>query len=67
MRNRSVPDFHLELLQLRKNWRLKKVGNSIIGDVSYRTGENYVTCDQMLLVQMARDFSNSLMGYFSWI
>lgn len=37
-RNRSTPDFHIELLRLRQNWRLKKVSNSIIGDLSYRTG-----------------------------
>lgn len=36
-RNRSTPDFHIELLRLRQNWRLKKVANSIIGDLSYRT------------------------------
>lgn len=35
--NRSVQDFHIELLRLRQNWRLKKVSNSIIGDLSYRT------------------------------
>lgn len=38
-RNRSTPDFHIELLRLRQNWRLKKVSNSIIGDLSYRTGK----------------------------
>ena len=38
-RNRSTPDFHIELLRLRQNWRLKKVSNSIIGDLSYRTGD----------------------------
>ena len=37
-RNRTTPDFHIELLRLRQNWRLKKVSNSIIGDLSYRTG-----------------------------
>lgn len=37
-RNRNTPDFHIELLRLRQNWRLKKVSNSIIGDLSYRTG-----------------------------
>lgn len=37
-RSRSTPDFHIELLRLRKNWRLKKVANTIIGDLSYRTG-----------------------------
>uniref|UniRef100_A0A1A9WJM0 Mediator of RNA polymerase II transcription subunit 17 n=1 Tax=Glossina brevipalpis TaxID=37001 RepID=A0A1A9WJM0_9MUSC len=38
-RTRNVADFHIELLRLRQNWRLKKVGNSnsIIGDLSYRT------------------------------
>ncbi|XP_049763475.1 mediator of RNA polymerase II transcription subunit 17 [Schistocerca nitens] len=42
VRNRNVPDFHIELLRLRQNWRLKKVSNSIIGDLSYRTaGSKY--------------------------
>ncbi|XP_036322678.1 mediator of RNA polymerase II transcription subunit 17 [Rhagoletis pomonella] len=36
-RNRNVTDFHIELLRLRQNWRLKKVSNAIIGDLSYRT------------------------------
>lgn len=40
-RTRSTPDFHIELLRLRQNWRLKKVSNSIIGDLSYRTGLYY--------------------------
>ena len=31
------PDFQIELLRLRQNWRLKKVSDSIIGDLSYRT------------------------------
>ena len=34
---RAPEDFHIELLRLRQNWRLKKVGNSILGDLSYRT------------------------------
>lgn len=42
LRNRSTPDFHIELLRLRQNWRLKKVSNTIIGDLSYRTaGSKY--------------------------
>ncbi|KAF5308306.1 hypothetical protein FQR65_LT06299 [Abscondita terminalis] len=42
LKNRSTPDFHIELLRLRQNWRLKKVSNSIIGDLSYRTaGSKY--------------------------
>jgi len=34
---RSQEDFHIELLRLRQNWRLKKVGNAILGDLSYKT------------------------------
>ncbi|KAK4300045.1 hypothetical protein Pmani_017759 [Petrolisthes manimaculis] len=30
-------DFHIELLRLRQNWRLKKVGSTILGDLSYRS------------------------------
>ncbi|XP_064484913.1 mediator of RNA polymerase II transcription subunit 17-like isoform X2 [Ornithodoros turicata] len=36
-RMRLVPDFHVELLHMRQNWRLKKVGNTILGDLSYRS------------------------------
>lgn len=36
-RNRQVTDFHLELLHMRQLWRLKKVGNTILGDLSYRS------------------------------
>ncbi|XP_022906270.1 mediator of RNA polymerase II transcription subunit 17 [Onthophagus taurus] len=40
VQNRS--NFHFDLLRLRQNWRLKKVSNSIIGDLSYRTaGSKY--------------------------
>jgi len=31
-------DFHHELLRLRQHWRLKKVGSTIIGDLSYKSG-----------------------------
>ena len=30
-------DFHSELLTMRQNWRLKKLGNTILGDLSYRS------------------------------
>lgn len=51
-RNRTTPDFHIELLRLRQNWRLKKVSNSIIGDLSYRTGTlkaGFKTCNHYSL------------------
>lgn len=35
--SRNESDFHSELLRLRRHWRLKKVGNTILGDLSYRT------------------------------
>lgn len=37
-RNQSTPDFNMELLRLRQNWRLKKVSTGIVGDLSYKTG-----------------------------
>ena len=30
-------NFHFELLKLRQHWRLKKVSNTILGDLSFRT------------------------------
>lgn len=35
--SRNMPDFHIDLLRLRQNWRLKKNANTIVGDLSYRT------------------------------
>ncbi|UYV63255.1 MED17 [Cordylochernes scorpioides] len=37
IRNRNINDFHIELLHMRQNWRLKRVGNTILGDLSYRS------------------------------
>ena len=40
--NRNNANFHFELLRLRQNWRLKKVSNTILGDLSFRTaGSQY--------------------------
>ncbi|KAG1652190.1 Mediator of RNA polymerase II transcription subunit 17 [Nymphon striatum] len=36
-RNQSTIDFHMELVQLRRNWHLKKAGSTILGDLSYKT------------------------------
>ncbi|CAG0914479.1 unnamed protein product, partial [Notodromas monacha] len=36
-RTRGIPNFHTELLRLRQHWRLKKTGNSIVGDLSYNS------------------------------
>lgn len=36
-RAKSNQDFHLELLRLRQNWILKKIGNAILGDLSYKS------------------------------
>jgi len=51
MRNRTTPDFHIELLRLRQNWRLKKVSTAIIGDLSYKTG-NIILYIQILLTSL---------------
>lgn len=40
---RNMPDFHIDLLRLRQNWRLKKVSNTIVGDLSYRTAGSKFT------------------------
>ncbi|XP_013784547.1 mediator of RNA polymerase II transcription subunit 17-like [Limulus polyphemus] len=36
-KNRSLSDFHLELLNMRQKWRLRKQGSLILGDLSYRS------------------------------
>jgi mediator of RNA polymerase II transcription subunit 17 len=49
-------DFHLELLKLRQNWRLKKVSNTILGDLSYRgSGSTYKQCSGVFEVTKADD------------
>lgn len=35
----SVKDFHSELMMLRRRWRLKRTGTSIMGDLTYRSGK----------------------------
>lgn len=55
VRNRTTPDFHIELLRLRQNWRLKKVSNSIIGDLSYRTAGSKYNQTGMFEVTKAED------------
>ncbi|XP_028968174.1 mediator of RNA polymerase II transcription subunit 17 [Galendromus occidentalis] len=37
MGRRVCPDFHSELLSMRQAWRLRKAGNSILGDISYKS------------------------------
>lgn len=53
--NRNIPDFHIELLRLRQNWRLKKVSNTIIGDLSYRTAGSKFTHSGTFEVTKAED------------
>lgn len=55
--NRS--DFHFELLRLRQNWRLKKVSNSIIGDLSYRTAGSKYSQTGMFEVTKAEEDEKS--------
>ncbi|XP_060062888.1 mediator of RNA polymerase II transcription subunit 17-like [Ylistrum balloti] len=42
MGSKPQGDFHIELLKLRQNWRLKKAGKLILGDLSYKSaGSRY--------------------------
>ncbi|XP_055685044.1 mediator of RNA polymerase II transcription subunit 17 [Lutzomyia longipalpis] len=56
--NRNTSDFHIELLRLRQNWRLKKVSNSIIGDLSYRTAGSKFMHSGMFEVTKAEEDPN---------
>lgn len=38
MQRNRASDFHVDLMNMRKKWRLKKVGHTILGDLSYRNG-----------------------------
>ncbi|XP_050738195.1 mediator of RNA polymerase II transcription subunit 17-like [Eriocheir sinensis] len=62
--NRPVQDFHIELLRLRQNWRLKKVGNNIIGDLSYRSAGSMFRHTGIFEVSKADEASgpNALVG-----
>ncbi|XP_076044379.1 mediator complex subunit 17 isoform X2 [Oratosquilla oratoria] len=52
---RQVPDFHIELLRLRQNWRLKKFGNNIFGDLSYRSAGSQFRQTRIFEVSKADD------------
>lgn len=53
--SRNVSDFHIELLRLRQNWRLKKVGDTIVGDLSYRTAGSKFAHNGVFEVTKAED------------
>ncbi|XP_014244593.1 mediator of RNA polymerase II transcription subunit 17 [Cimex lectularius] len=59
-RNRATSDFHIELLRLRQNWRLKKVSNTIIGDLSYRTAGSKFAQTGMFEVTKAEEESEKV-------
>lgn len=56
--SRNVEDFHFELLRLRQNWRLKKVSNTILGDLSYRTAGSHFKQSGVFEVVKAVDVGN---------
>lgn len=53
--NSSLQDFHIELLRLRQNWRLRKVGNTILGDLSYKTAGSRFPQAGLFEVQKAEE------------
>ena len=55
----SLPDFHIELLRLRQNWRLRKVGNAILGDLSYKTAGSRFPQAGIFEVTKAEDDANT--------
>ena len=46
----NAKDFHSELMLLRKRWRLKRTGASIIGDLTYRSGKKMTVDGNGILV-----------------
>ena len=34
----SKPDYFAELMKLRQRWKVKKTGNTMTGDLSYKSG-----------------------------
>jgi hypothetical protein len=60
--SRSPEDFHIELLRLRQNWRLKKVGSTILGDLSYRTAGSQFRQSGMFEVTKADDAADAGAG-----
>lgn len=50
-------DFHIELLKLRQLWRLKKVGNTILGDLSYKTGNSFLNQNYFILCRLIPMYS----------
>ncbi|GFY71993.1 mediator of RNA polymerase II transcription subunit 17 [Trichonephila inaurata madagascariensis] len=57
IRTRPLSDFHLELLHMRQTWRLKKVGNTILGDLSFRSENVDVKCAKNTEVSLNEDHS----------
>lgn len=58
-RVKNNQDFHLELLRLRQNWRLKKVGNTILGDLSYKSAGSRFNHSGIFEVSKAEEPSGS--------
>ena len=46
----NAKDFHSEFMLLRKRWRLKRTGASIIGDLTYRSGKKMAVDGNGILV-----------------
>lgn len=55
----SNHDFHLDLLRLRQNWILKKVGNSILGDLSFKSAGSRYNLNSLFEITKAEDNPNA--------
>lgn len=65
MENRRQRDFNSELLRLRSQWKLRKVGDKILGDLSYRSAGDKAS--NGCLVKSGKGFlQNKVMGSCVW-
>lgn len=52
--NKLQRDFNSELLRLRQHWKLRKVGDKILGDLSYRSAGTGNSSNSLVPLQAAR-------------
>ena len=59
--NRRQRDFNSELLRLRSQWKLRKVGDKILGDLSYRSAGEKKASESNLSLLYAQHSNLSLL------
>ena len=64
--SRSPEDFHIELLRLRQNWRLKKVGNTILGDMVFAPNGQLASRHYLAMKRLIEDNSFDGLAIRCW-